>query len=181
MFLVHSVVAQEKAELDVRGLLPAGLAGVAGLLLALVMAVHLVPGGLHHIGVAALFGLALLSYIPLRLWPLEYTLTDTHLRVKRGSASVRWVPVDQIRTVAELAEDSEYLDYGFRALGKPRPIVIVNPELGDTHWVIFTPSQEFVKTLLWQIGRSSSALDPLPEGPPFIRSHVDETDDEDAE
>ena len=181
MFLVHTVAAHERPAADRRRLLPLVIVGAAGFACALLIALHALPGGVHSAAAAALAGLLALLAIPAWLWPLDHLLTDTHLRVSRGRLAARWVPLDQIRTVAQLPEDSEYLNHGFAALGASRPIVIVNPELGDTHWVVFTPSQEFLRTLLWQIGRSAASLDPLPEGPPLIRAHFSEADDEDAD
>ena len=168
MFLEHSVVARERPPAATpRALVTAALGGFL-VALSLLILLHVIG---EHRGAGLLpllTGLALLADLFAHVWPVEYTLTDNHLRVRRGLLAGRWVPLDQIRTVAGLPEGSEYCYHGFSANGTPRPLVIVNPELGDRSWVIFTPSESFTRTLLWQIGRSASVLDPLPDGPPLI-------------
>lgn len=170
MFLLHNITARERPPGAWRPLasllVGAPVTVVVGVVVLVVGGAASAAAGVLLVGAGLVGAVVLLGW----RWPMEYLLTDSHLRLKMGLGGTRWVPMDQVQTVSRLEEGSEYLEHGFVALGAARPLIIVNPELGDARWVIFTPSAEFLGALLWQLGRAADQLDPLPPGPPRVRS-----------
>ncbi len=161
MLLEHRVITQESPKVP-RRLKYAGIAGfVVPLLVGTLTFAHLLPGsigeGVLWLVVAAGAGLYIVGW---RL-PLKYLLTDTHLRVARGLFNARWVPLDQIDLICQTSRDDELTYSGFTALVDDREPVIINPDQVPEFRVVFTPSEEFLQTLLWATNRTG--FDPLPE------------------
>ena len=160
MLMEHRVITQETPPAPHQVVRMAIAVIAVPLLLSILTGVGVVPGSVGEVVlwlvITACVGLYFFGW---RI-PLRYLLTDTHIQVRQGPFNSRWIPLDQIDLICQAPDDDEWLYSGFAALGDEEMAVIINPQEPPQFRVVFTPSDEFVETLLWATNRT--ALDPWP-------------------
>ena len=160
MLTEHCVITQETVRAPRRVVRGAVAAVALPLLIAILTWVGLVPGSTGE----TVLWLVIAGGAGVYFWgwriPLRYLVTDTHVQVRQGLLNTRWVPLDQIDLICRAPDDDDWLYSGFAALGDEEMAVIINPQEPPQFRVVFTPSDEFVETLLWATNRT--ALDPWP-------------------
>ncbi len=162
MLMEHRVITQETPPAPHQVVRMAIAAIAVPLLLSILTGVGVVPGSVGEVVLwMVITAGAGLYFFGWRI-PLRYLLTDTHIQVRQGLFNSRWIPLDQIDLICQAPDDDEWLYSGFAALGDEGMAVIINPHQSPQFRVVFTPSDEFVKTLLWATSRSG--LDPWPPG-----------------
>jgi len=161
MLLEHHVITQERRKAPARVVWGSLAAFGIPLVMGILTFARLLPGSVGEGGlwlvVATGAGLYFLGWQV----PLQYLLTDTHLRVSRGLLNGRWVPLDQINLICRASREDEGTYAGFTALSDDGEPVIINPDLPPELRIAFTPSSKFLKTLFWATNRRD--FDPWPQ------------------
>lgn len=123
------------------------------LLVGILVLATVLPGAVGQVVLWLLVAVGMALYFVGWRLPLQYLLTNTHLCIRRGLISQRWVPLDQIQVISRVSRDDEIVYAGFCALGDQEQPVIINPHRPPQFRVAFTPSEQFLDSLFWATGR----------------------------